>query len=214
MSGRTDNVVKNHFYSTLRRQLRAVWRGIFGETAAEPSEVSIESLDQLMKKHGVPLSFIDNDNVQRLLTHVRQSAKPEEVKEEKLELQKYRRASTRERKIGWKMEEDNEVEEVQKQSVVKKTNNKVKSKKRMIKKTEEASVECTPKTQTVFNSPPQSAHSDQVFLARSEINGKWEKIMSKKDIEDVELFLSVVKDFVIYLKLPFIEAEKDNCKRC
>jgi hypothetical protein len=78
--GRTDNVVKNHFHSTLRRELRIVLRRIFGETASEPEEVSLEYLDQLMKDHSIEVNSVDNENVKKLLEHLSAHCVPEEAK--------------------------------------------------------------------------------------------------------------------------------------
>ncbi len=70
LKGRTDNVVKNHFYSTLRRQLRKVLRNLKGDQAAEPSEVSITYMRQVMKDNNIPYTEFDNENVRELLVYM------------------------------------------------------------------------------------------------------------------------------------------------
>ena len=67
LKGRTDNVVKNHFYSTLRRQLRKILRKIMGDQAAEPNEVNVDYLRGLVKDNNVTYTDIDNLNVRKLL---------------------------------------------------------------------------------------------------------------------------------------------------
>jgi len=67
LKGRTDNVVKNHFYSTLRRELRKILRSVKGDDAAEPTEVSVDCLRQLIKENNVPYNEMDNENIKDLL---------------------------------------------------------------------------------------------------------------------------------------------------
>jgi hypothetical protein len=70
LKGRTDNVVKNHFYSTLRRELRKILRKVKGDQAAEPTEVSVGYVRQLMKDNNIPYSEFDNVNVRNLLIYL------------------------------------------------------------------------------------------------------------------------------------------------
>lgn len=70
LPGRTDNIVKNYFYSTLRRELRKLLRKIYGEQEAEPKEVSISYIQELFKEHKLDYSELDNENVRALLEHV------------------------------------------------------------------------------------------------------------------------------------------------
>jgi len=86
LNGRTDNVVKNHFYSTLRRQLRKVLRSIKGDEAVEPKEVSIDYMLQVMHEYSIPYTEFDNDNVRNLLMYLDESqqktAHDEKISEE------------------------------------------------------------------------------------------------------------------------------------
>lgn len=70
LKGRTDNVVKNHFYSTLRRELRKILRNLKGDQAAEPTEVSVAYVRQLIKENNVPYSQFENENVRNLLIYL------------------------------------------------------------------------------------------------------------------------------------------------
>ena len=67
LPGRTDNVVKNYYYSVLRRELRKILRRIHGDNNTEPKEVSIEYLNNLIRKNNIPISFLDNENVKGIL---------------------------------------------------------------------------------------------------------------------------------------------------
>lgn len=67
LKGRTDNVVKNHFYSTLRRQLRKLLRKIKGDDEVEPDEVSINYIHQIMKANKISYDELDNENLKKLL---------------------------------------------------------------------------------------------------------------------------------------------------
>ena len=84
LKGRTDNVVKNHFYSTLRRQLRKILRNVKGDQAAEPPEASVNYVRQVMKEHNIPYNEFDNENVRNLLIYLdeHEEMKPPEKKEE------------------------------------------------------------------------------------------------------------------------------------
>lgn len=65
--GRTDNIVKNFFYSTLRRELRKLLRKIYGNQEAEPKEVSVVYMQKLVKEHNLGYEEIENENVRELL---------------------------------------------------------------------------------------------------------------------------------------------------
>lgn len=60
--GRTDNIIKNHYYSTLRRQLRKVLKGI-NCNYNEPEEISIEYIYKILHDYNLPFELLDNQNV-------------------------------------------------------------------------------------------------------------------------------------------------------
>jgi len=67
LKGRTDNVVKNYFYATLRRQLRKISKYIKGKRKKDPSEITLQYIHQIMKDHTIPYSALDNDNVREAI---------------------------------------------------------------------------------------------------------------------------------------------------
>jgi hypothetical protein len=68
LKGRTDNVVKNHFYSTLRRELRKLLKKVGKERRGnELKEVSIETIQQICTEYNIAYSELENDNVREIL---------------------------------------------------------------------------------------------------------------------------------------------------
>lgn len=70
LKGRTDNVVKNHFYSTLRRQLRNTMRKALGDHEAEPEEISVEYFKKMMTDLNLDYSMISNPNLRDMLMKI------------------------------------------------------------------------------------------------------------------------------------------------
>lgn len=62
--------MKNYFYSTLRRQLRKLLRNIKGDQAAEPEEVSIKYMRELLKENKIAYDDLDNENIKDLLIYL------------------------------------------------------------------------------------------------------------------------------------------------
>ena len=70
LPGRTDNIVKNYFYSTLRRELRKLLRRIHGDQEAEPKEVSISYIQEILKEHKLDYNELENENIRALLQYL------------------------------------------------------------------------------------------------------------------------------------------------
>jgi len=74
LNGRTDNSIKNFFYSTLRRQLRKVMKKIKlktkGKRIKKPAEITIEYLIKIMKDNNIPLEDLDNSNIRHLVEYM------------------------------------------------------------------------------------------------------------------------------------------------
>ena len=66
LPGRTDNIIKNHFYSVLRKQLRKINRRL-NKGSNVPKEITVEYLKNVISENDLPLSIIDNENVKKLL---------------------------------------------------------------------------------------------------------------------------------------------------
>lgn len=72
LPGRTDNVIKNYFYSTIRKELRKVFR--------RAGEVRVQSIDigrikEMVRTNAIPESCVDNENVRDLIFSRRDAAK-------------------------------------------------------------------------------------------------------------------------------------------
>ena len=67
LKGRTDNVVKNYFYATLRRQFRKILKRLKGKTYEPPEEVTLEYINKIMKENDVPYCMLDNQNIRMAL---------------------------------------------------------------------------------------------------------------------------------------------------
>lgn len=54
----------------MRRELRKILRNLKGDKAAEPTEVSVGYVRQLVKENNIPYSEFDNENVRNLLIYL------------------------------------------------------------------------------------------------------------------------------------------------
>lgn len=70
LNGRTDSLIKNYFYSTLRRQLRELLRKFKGDRRIEPKEISIQYMRQVLKENKIPYEKIDHNNLKDLLIYL------------------------------------------------------------------------------------------------------------------------------------------------
>ena len=70
LNGRTDNAVKNFFYSTLRRQMRKIARKIRGRRRRDYSEITLLQLQKTMKDHSIPYTELDNRHVKEMLEYM------------------------------------------------------------------------------------------------------------------------------------------------
>ena len=67
IKGRTDNAIKNYFYSILRKELRKVLREINAVSNKIPKELNLNQIRNLMKKHNIAYDCLENVNVKKIL---------------------------------------------------------------------------------------------------------------------------------------------------
>lgn len=79
LNGRTDNMIKNYFYSTLRRQLRKISKKMRWRKKKDPNEITLAYLQQLMKDNNIPYSELDNENVRNFIEEMDSCPKKVEV---------------------------------------------------------------------------------------------------------------------------------------
>lgn len=87
LEGRTDNVVKNYFYSALRRQLRKVLKKVGEDETGEPVEVNLSYMRDKMKRHSIPYSYLDNENIRKYLEWMDQNDVKISTEEQKIKLE-------------------------------------------------------------------------------------------------------------------------------
>lgn len=59
LNGRTDNVVKNFYHTTLRRQLKRILKKVKGESSM-PKEITLQYINGIMAEHGLSYDEIDD----------------------------------------------------------------------------------------------------------------------------------------------------------
>ena len=67
--GRRDNAIKNHFYSTLRRQLKKTLKIISPNKTACPNNVNLKCIWERLKNYA-PFDIVENENVRNLLRYI------------------------------------------------------------------------------------------------------------------------------------------------
>ena len=76
---RTDNIVKNYFYSALRKEIRHILRKLYGENN-EPEEVSTSYIQKIMRENHLDYSNLENENVRELIRFLDQKEPEEDSK--------------------------------------------------------------------------------------------------------------------------------------
>ena len=77
IKGRTDNVVKNHFYSSLRKQLNKIKKKAKIDIS-DKAEDLITSIRNLIKEKQISHEEFDNENIKKLFTELDKIDKPQE----------------------------------------------------------------------------------------------------------------------------------------
>ena len=70
LNGRTDNVVKNHFYTILRKQIRKIIRHMKINEEDIHTEITIKSIQNMIKEHNLSYNIIDNKNIKEFLEYL------------------------------------------------------------------------------------------------------------------------------------------------
>ena len=73
-TGRTDNCIKNHYYSTLRKEARRLYKRFLQNSKAaydlKPNQISIEYIFDLVKENNIPTSSIHNKQIQTIINRM------------------------------------------------------------------------------------------------------------------------------------------------
>eukprot|EP00826_Nyctotherus_ovalis_P044228 TRINITY_DN4765_c0_g1_i4.p1 TRINITY_DN4765_c0_g1~~TRINITY_DN4765_c0_g1_i4.p1 ORF type:complete len:236 (+),score=29.90 TRINITY_DN4765_c0_g1_i4:179-886(+) len=75
LSGRNDNVIKNYYYATLRRQLRKILKKVKGGSNM-PEEITLQHISKIMAEHNLSYDEIDNENVRAELKLLNKNSEP------------------------------------------------------------------------------------------------------------------------------------------
>jgi len=67
LNGRTDNVIKNYFYATLRRQFRKITKKMKGKSYPPPKEITLQYINRIMMENNLSYDDLDNKNVREEL---------------------------------------------------------------------------------------------------------------------------------------------------